>query len=505
MATSNLPAFAKALQGLLPEDRLQVLKRVHAAHATHSPSWHVLLDAFEGKGGFLDGSYLWPYAREEQQSYEQRMAMARYHNYLEALVDLYVRFMFTNGVKRECANREYLDWLEDVDGAGTHIDDLLKQLASVSLVGGHAGCLIDKTQDEAEGPTKAEERARVVASVFAAPCILDWRFKDKVLSAVKLEEGAPEIGIAEKGEEQSECHYLIWDDEGWARYDGRGELVGADTPGLGMVPLVVLRPKPSQLDKMLGRPLVSNANVIRALFNRAAEEDQVLRDQAFSLLTVEVDESAKVEETKASIGNSVGTAKAIVVKGKVKYETPDMNVPGAIRDNISYLVQEIYRAAHVRYSRESLAAESGESIRLQYTELNEMLQGFAKSLAAAEQQICRAWFAWQTPDETRAQEEFERSGFIAQYPDEFFLDALMVDLEAWAKAAEMNLGPTMGRRIKKKAVRRIDPDIPPEELEVIDGEIDAMKPEELNPGLAMSMMELEAGPDTGNPARDEGV
>jgi hypothetical protein len=287
--------------------------------------------------------------------------------------------------------------------------------------------------------------------------------------------------------------HLIWDREGWARYDDNGALLAADVPDIGLVPLVILRPKPSHCSAMLGRALVNNAKVLQALFNRASEEDEVLRSQAFSLLTVSVDKDGSVEDARASLGGTIGAAKAVVVKGTIDYKTPDQEVPRTIRDNMSYLVQEIYRMAHVRMRHEGLQTESGESIRLQYTELNEMLQGFAKSLAQAELEIGRAWFAWMHPTPEAAQQAFDAAEVEASYPDEFFLDALMSDLEAWAEALRMNLGPTMAKRIKKRAARRIEPQMPSEEMAKVDAEIDGQKDDELNPTLIPTKYEFDRG------------
>lgn len=473
-AVKSAPAFVAALLGLSDEDRKSVLQAQHPDYASHVGSWQLLLDAFEGDGGFLDGSYLWPYPREDDRSFRERQQMARYHNYLETLVDLYVRFIFTQGVRRSSDSDEFNAWLKDVDGAGTEINDFLKRLVAMALVTGHAGVLVDKTADAATGPTRADETAEVVASIFTSTAIPDWRFDGNALAAVKLTEAAPEPPLTEPalvGEAANQ--YLLWDDEGWARFDVNGTLVDADVPDLGLVPFVVLRPKPSQRSRLLGRALVSNANVVRALFNRASEEDQVIRDQAFSVLTVSVHPEGDLDQVKASLGSVIGTAKALVVKGEIKYETPDQAVPGTIRDNSAYLVQEMYRAAHVRFKRDSLAAESGEAIRLQYAELNEMLQGLAKEMAKVESHIARCWFAWTEPTPEAAQKAFEAAAPDAVYPDEFFLDSLINDLKAWAEAIALDLGLTMAKRIKKRAVRRLEPDMATEDLKAVDAEIDA--------------------------------
>lgn len=512
--SSAKPAFVARLVGKSAEDRATALATQHVDYVANAPSWDVLLDAFEGRGGFLDGSYLWPYPREDAEAFGRRQSMARYHNYLETLVDLYVRFIFTQGVKRDSKSEEYNQWLDDVDGAGTDVNEFLKRYVAMSLVCGHAAMLVDKTTEEAEGPSKAEEMARVIASIFPATSIIDWRFDQRGLCAIKMLEASaprpidePESGMVDGKPVEKTDNVLMWDVEGFGRFDSTGELLGSGTPDIGMVPVVILRPKPSQTSLMLGRPLVSNANVVRALFNRASEEDEVLRTQAFSLLTVSLHPEGDVDQTKASLGNTIGTAKAIVVKGDIDYKTPDQNVPQAIRDNIAYLVQEMYRAAHVRFSRDSLAAQSGDAIRLQYAELNEMLQGLSRALAQAEREMARAWFAWTTPTAEAAQAAFDAADVSATYPDEFFLDALINDLEAWMKAIEMDLGATMARRIKKRAARRVDPDMTADEMKEVDDEIDGMDDDEVRgkdqllPG-AMPGMPGAVATDTGDPEKD---
>lgn len=472
---SRLPAFAERLRALADDDRQKSITATHPQYAAHVDSWRVHMDAFEGAGGFLTGEYLWPYPSEGESEFTKRQKMARYHNYVESLVDLYVRFLFTHGVKRECQDEGYNAWLQNVDGAGTSIDELLRRFAALALIPGHAALLVDKTPDEPTGPSRADETSRVFVTIFAAPSIADWRFEGNQLVGAKLIEAAPDTDLITAVPQEEQQQWLLWDREGWARFTNKGELIAGDVPTLGLVPLVVLRPKPRLTSPILGRALISNANVVRALYNRTSEEDEVLRTQAFSTLVVSVPSDGNVIQAREQLGNVLGASKALVIQGTAEYKTPDQNVPGAIRDNVGFLIAEIYRSAHMRYTRDSLAAESAEAIRLQYTELNEMLQGFAKGLAQAERDIARAYFAWTEPTPEAADAAFERAQVQATYPDEFFLDALITDLEAWAEAIRMDLGDTMTRRIKKGAARRLEPAMPPDVMAAVDAEIDALE------------------------------
>lgn len=473
--TTARPAFVdQILAGGDDKKALAILERVHPEYSIRRQAWQVLLDAYEGSGGFLDGAYLWPYPRESAESFFERKAMARYHNYVETPIDLYVRFVF-QGVQRTSKNEEFNDWCQNVDGKGTTLDALLKRYASVALVHGHAGCLIDRTAEEPSGPSKADEQARTIAAIFTALSIPDWRYSREGLQAVKLIEAADAVGIAEElPEDESAIQYLLWDKEGWARFAGTGELKSAGVPGLGLVPLVLLQPKPVlEQNTILGRALIGNPNVPRALYNRASEEDEVLRAQAFSLFVVTVPPDGNVDTAKQDLGREVGTTKAIVVRANsATYETPDQSVAENIRNNQVYLAQELFRSVHVRFKRDTAAVESGESKKLENGELNEALQGLAKSLAQAEQEIFRCWCAWESTSPEQAEQMFEAAEFTVIYPDEYFLEELQTELDAWAEAIRLDLGETMTKRIKKRAALRIEPNMPEDVKDQVIKEID---------------------------------
>jgi hypothetical protein len=366
-------------------------------------------------------------------------------------------------------------WLDDVDGHGTPMTDFLRQTVALSLAAGHTGILMDSTTDGPVGPAKADQRARPFLTRYLATSIKDWRMADTEIVGIKLQEAVPVGSIVEPTPEGDEAtQYLLWDEEGWARFSHKGELLDGGLPGLGLVPFEVLRPKPSILRPFMGRSLFSHGRIVQALYNRMSEEDEVLRNQAFSLLTVSVGPDGDVEAAKKQIGSEIGTQRALVSQGEAKYISPDMAVPAQVRENILQIIREMYRVAHMRYERDSLQAESAEAIRLQFKELNEMLQGLANELQRVEHQLAWFYFAWTSPTPEAAEAAYDAANVTIQYPQEFFLADLILDLEGWAQAIAMGLGETMERRLKKKAVRRLEPELQPEEAEKIDAEIDAL-------------------------------
>lgn len=470
--------------------RTQVLASTHDEYTANSDNWTILLHAFEGSGGFADGSYLWPYRAETREDFTQRRKMARYHAYVETVIDLYTRHVFTQEPKRSTDNPDLAAWWQDVDGHGTDITSYLRRSVALALAAGHAGILMDATPDEPTGPAKADQRSRPFLTLYDATAILDWRTQRNVVTGVKLCEAPPEVSITDAPEDDDRL--LLWDEEGWARFTTKGDLVDGDTPGLGLVPFEVLRPKPSILHPFCGRPLFSNAKIVQALFNRMSELDEVLRNQAFSLLTVSVGPEGDVESAKKQVGSEMGTTRALVVQGEADYISPDMAIPERLNGNISQIIRELYRVAHMRYERDSLQAESAEAIRLQFKELNEMLQGIASELQRVELRLARFFFAWTSPTPEQAEANFDAANVSISYPDEFFLSDLRLDLDAWAQAIAMDLGDTMTKRLKKKAVRRIEPEIPVEDAEAIDAEIDAQPSAETQVQAAANKLQQDS-------------
>jgi hypothetical protein len=471
--------FVSVLQGKSDSERKAIIEAEHRLFQIVAPHIAVLVDAYDGLGGFLDGSYLWRYPREKEDEFKERQAQARYHNYVKTLVSLYLRKIFSQGVTRSSTNEQLTAWWEDVDGSGTTMDSFMRDAAGLALAGGYVGLLADKTRDAPSGPSQADEQARVFLTRFAPTAIPDWRLERDTITAIKLLEAVPSVGIAEEPPTGDAAQrYLFWTPEGWARFDHEGQLIEELPLPLGVVPFTVLRAERFAQDAFLGQSLFGNANVIKALYNRASEEDEVLRDQAFSLLVVNLPTDANVEDAKSLLGQEIGTTRALFVKGTADFKTADMQVPATLREAQQYLVAEIYRMAHLRFDSGSREAETAEAIRLQHDELNEMLQGFAADCTRVEQSIARHWFHWMTPGETGAADAaYEAAEVDVQYPRDFFLGDLEKELREWVEATGFVGSDTFTKRLKRKAVMRVEPDLPPEELETIEGEIDAQPPE----------------------------
>ncbi|MDP2319582.1 MAG: hypothetical protein Q8O42_09630 [Acidobacteriota bacterium] len=462
---------------LTADQRTTVFEIKHPAYVANVASWSIFLDAYDGQGGFLDGEYLDRYPREVEAEFTKRKAAARYHNYSETLCNLYSRKIFSRPIERRVSDEDLKAWLTNVDGAGTDMSTFVSQVLTRALAAGHCGALCDMTQAAPTGPSKADQQAAVYLTQYLPPDIQDWRVEaDGSLAAVKLREQVDSTNLLDAHADGDEAvRMLLWDRESWVRVPHRTtDAIESDVHLLGLVPFAVLTPKPLQRWPLVGKSLLGNANVIRALFNRAAEEDQVLRDQAFSMLTINVPAEGDVEKVKTQLGSETGTTRALVTQGQADYIAADMNVPKAIRDNIAYLVQEIYRMAFMKSTRESLEAESAEAIRLKHDELNDYLVSIADQCERLEKQLIRFWCAWTSASEEQAQAKFDSLDLTINYAQEFFLTDIEQDLKAWAVGLKMELGKTMEKRLRLRAAHRLEPNLSEDEKAEVEKEIEAI-------------------------------
>jgi hypothetical protein len=479
-----------ALLAMDQPTRLKALQAERMVFTTHKSEWVMALDAYESEGGFLNGDYLWKFPSELPVDFQARKQHARYHNFVESLVDLYVRHLFSQAKPPQTTSEDLKAWWTDVDGAGTTREQLMRQALAYSLVTGHVGVFVDRSPDPPAGASKADQRGQTMARLFPATSVPDWRFLESgELDAVKLLEPAPEGGLETPPQRMPVYRWLVWDRTGWARFAADASVIntsvdGAGSPPLGIVPLHVLRTKPLLRDRMLGRALVQTS-LVDALYNRNSEEDHLLRDQAFSQLVAELDKDAPpdaVQATQDTIQANYGVKRVIVLRGTMHYVTAEMTAPTELRTNANFLIREMFRNAHVPYDKDSRTVESAQSLALKRDELGQMLQGLAASLTQLEQRIAYYWFVWNTPGNLDAAEQaFEAAQVETSYPREFFLDDLLTDLQAWGEGLSMVQSETFGKLLQKDVVGRIKPDLAPATRQTIDDEIDSAPPQQTPP------------------------
>lgn len=466
----------------LPTDAsVESLKeQVHPAVEAHGDRWALCLDAYDGEGGFLDGGYLWKFAREIDAEFKNRQSQARYHNYAATLIDYYTRKVFGREVQRTTANAELEAWWANVDGAGTDLTTYLRHALSKALAAGFVCVLADKTKDEATGPAKADEKSAVFLTRYLPTAVLDWRLaQDERLTAIKLSETVPTDDLL--AEQAETDRVLLWDRDEWVRVSGdETTAVERANHGLQAVPVVALRPFRHARWPFIGRPLLGDGGVLRALYNRASEQDEVIRNQSFSVFVVGLPGTGEVdvEKAKAALGNEIGSLRALFTFGTGDYKTPSVEVPQTLEAHQAFLIRELYRMAHIPYERDSADAQSAEAIRLQHEELAAVLSGVASECERVEQELCKLYFAWTSASPELAARAYEAAKVRIAYKREYFEAEPEAELKTLSAAMQAVTSKTFGQVVQKAIVATVGRGLDPETVGKIHAEIEAGEPAE---------------------------
>lgn len=454
-----------------------LLAQVHPAVSALHDRWIMALDAYDGEGGFVDGAYIWRFPREIEAEFKARKAQARYHNYAATLVDYYVRKVYGAGVQRETTSEPLKAFWANVDGAGTDIDTFLRLSLAKALAAGHVGLLADKTQAPPAGPAVADERAAVYVTRYLPQAIMDWRLdRDEAVTALKLREDVPSSDLLSA--QSDATRVLLWDREEWVRATAQGAdepaLIERATHGLGLVPFVMLRPFRHARWPFVGKALLE-PSVLRALYNRASEQDEVIRNQSFSVFVVGLPSQGDidVEKAKQALGDEVGTMRALFTYGSGTYQTPSQEVPAALEAHLAFLARELYRQAHVPYEKDSRDAMSAEAIRLQHEEITSVLKGVAAECRRVELALSRLFFAWTNATPEAARAAYDAASVSITYRDDYFERDPEADLKALTAAVGAVQSDTFDKAIQKQIVHQFAADLDAETLKTIGDEIDA--------------------------------
>lgn len=463
---------------LTPDRSLDsLIEQVHPAVEAHTAEWELALDAYDGEGGFLDGENLWRFPRENESEWQARKRQARYHNFSATLVDYYTRKVCAE-ISRETTDEGLQAWWMNVDGAGTDATTFMRRNLAKALAAGHVGLLVDKTPEAPDGPRRVDERASVFVTRYLPTAILDWRLAhDEAITAVKLlEDVVSDDLIADPSNEQ---RVLLWDRDEWVRVtaaDTDRVAIDRQEHGLGLVPLVVLRPFRSARWAFVGKPLVP-ASVLCAIYNRGSEQDTVLRDQAFSVFVVQLPPDADLDKAKKALGDEVGATRALFAFGPAEYQTPDMAVSETLEQHQTFLVQALYRAAHVPFDNASRDAQTAEAIRLEHEALEAVLKGVADECHRVEIALAKLYFAWTSATPEAAAAAFEAADVQIVYPDTFFEADPKAELDVLAAAIPAVQSQTFEHEAQKRIVALTAPDLDEGTRDKIHNEIDTAQPE----------------------------
>lgn len=433
-------------------------------------------------------TYLDRFPREDAKKFAARRRLAHLGNYFRPLTALKLGFMRRVPMIRHEVPEKIEEWKEDVDGAGTSWETMVRRVELRAAVLGWCPVLFDAAplpgqdaEPEAEGYREVSraqarevgaDRPRMIPLLPAN--VLDWEVGDDgTLLWAKVR-----IDRFERGTWDAVPTLVstitVWERKTWKRWEIRmrgaegshGDLYragaayspaealtvevvpkGGGSHGFGRVPLVSWRASEmvESDDPLKGESVHGDAALRnRRLFNLESEMDEHLRGQVFALLVVPTDAEKISLEVGTDNAVPVGTQSA---QGYA-YIAPPASVAETYENRIERMIQEIYRSARVEWVRSSAASTSAVSRRSEFDATNAALHDLATCFASAEME------AYEVVAPILAVKPEELEGTSVTAPTDFEVEALAEDLASTEAALRIDAGPTFRAKVLERIAQR---------------------------------------------------
>ncbi|TCL74227.1 hypothetical protein EDC14_1004165 [Hydrogenispora ethanolica] len=426
-----------------------------------------LTDAYYGIGGFKDGSYLDRHPRETDAKYQRRREASYYLNYVAPVVNSHVDPVFRKKPEQDWRDNKLFDlFMSNTDMLGTPFHRYMKRAALIAKLNAVAFVVVDNVPDQPTTIAEAiRQRALPYAYIVKPHQVREYETND-IGALIRLTyEVAP--GDLE-GLTKGKTTLWTWTDTEWSCKSGGEEKTGSHS--LGRVPIVPLYSRPMEPGVVLPpSDFYSIARANKRLFNLCSEIDELIRNQAFAILTYPRGESQDNDELKEVI---TGTENMLSYDGALS-NRPEFTAPPAdqlqqLREERQDLIQEIYRMAELSHVTGVQEKKSGVAKAWDFEQTNQTLSDFAQNCEQAEREIATLFELWTNT----------AVGFTTQYSDDFGLVDVQAELDKVSAALDLNVGGRFNVAVKKKAVFAYLNDLKDEEFDEIIQDIDSRAQDE---------------------------
>lgn len=439
----------------LPGDRKGL--KPHPEWAEHRRRWRWMLDSYEAGEVYREATYghdvfglpirnlvrhkreyplgsngpayslLSPASAATDDPYEMRRARTSVPTYVKEAVEVHLSKIYNREITRE-GPKELEDWWKDVDGAGTTIDQWMKdQVAPLLMTLGQLDRIFDRPAppDGEEVKTRADEiRLGLDSCVgsYILPENLPWWRVDR--RGRYLEALVREVG------DDGATSWVHWDAETWTRYDDKGKAVaGPVEHGYGVVPIVRDFDRRRLRCRNVGWSRYEGiAEYQKDAYNR--ESELIVSDTTQAQPTLLVPESYNDTgpngESEVPVGASYSLPivldKATGTVLEPKYMEPPKGAAESLRLNIANIRDAADRDACLTKPAGAAGtdgrtvAQSGVSKRIDQNRGDELLGAIAKSLQRMEENAALMVLRVRRPGV-----EPDLSSFSIIYPTEFDL------------------------------------------------------------------------------------
>lgn len=412
-----------------------------------------LLDAYTGKGGFANGSYLVPHPRETDTKYVNRQLLAVYPNYCRKIVNVFMGFLWKQAPNRE-VDELYNQFMANADGAGTKLNSALFVYQRLAMITGTVFIIVDKPKTQ--GATKADQALPYLA----------LRTKGQMVNETKDAAGKW-MSVTFSETDNNKIRYRTFTLRGWKLSEDLEGLTVIEQGdyNLGRVPVVRFHiEKPvNPTDSISDSFFYDLAGLNWDLYNLRSEARELFRAQTFAILTIPVTDQNERERLKDM---TVSTENALTYNpaggGQPGYIAPPPDPIELYQKQMADTVEEIYKIANLEFV--GGVQQTGVALSFHFQEANSALAGWAKMAEMAETEIAQLVYLWQGS---------EFKGNIA-YASDFNMSDIKEAIAEAMDSIDLDMGQEYQKTIKKRLARQIlGNDTAPATMAEIEQEIDA--------------------------------
>jgi hypothetical protein len=425
--------------------------------------------------------------------------MSYYYNFCSPIIDIYINHLFKNPVISDWGGIENVIDIQgdNIDRRNSTIDEFRREIAELCQIYGHIFVLVDKpvvNTDIVSLAQQIEYGAFPYANIFRPTDVLNWAL-DPFGNAywVLLRESMDgNINPFEYNKDKIELvQYRLWTRTEWILFGADYEEIARGTHNLGVVPITVIYNKPSKKGEVyLGISEIADISFIaRDVYNKCSELNEILRNQTFSILTLQGDATEYNEM-------SVGTSLAVLYpenRNAPAYISPPAENADVLMRHIDRQVHKMFQLAKleggVASQEQQIQSQSGISKAFDFQETNSALSKKAGHLEDGEMRIWDVFARWEG-------KEFDGS---VSYPRDFNIKQVNEELEEAEKFLRLQLGAEFNKTLKRELIKRKFPRIPEEDMDKMVEEMESKE------GKTEGQSLRERLPNLFNNVRQDGI
>ena len=435
----------------MTEPLFQVLNDFHSDYVAALPQWTVFRDAYEGAADVMP-RYLIRHEREAADIHRQRRARAYYLNYVAAVVDLHVAYLFRTPPLVQPASdaaADYESFLRNADRSGTALHYVLADAARLASIYGHVGLLVDVPSTESRPVTSEADRlnraVRPYLVVVPPTAIVDWSVDAAGrLRWVRIAEESPDerSPFVPRGDGVAALYRTFTQHEWFldAVEKDTATRLASGRHDLGRVPMTFCYNGGKRPGSILGVSAIRDiARINIAIYNWCSLLDEEVYNKCLNILLVPSAGSGE----EIVIGSRNVLEYDPVAGQPPSYLAPPTEPLTSILDLIQRAQGWIYRLAKlggVRKLQETGQIGSGLALKQEFLETNQALREKADHLENATKQVMDIVSLY-----------LGRDGFdgVVDFPEEFGVRDYEVELDLVTKMRSALRAPTAVRAAER--------------------------------------------------------